>query len=367
MTKKVKFKSKKEMTTGKKSKVMKKKVVGKKMNIKVAKKKPLDKNSKDKPIKKKAMGKKIKTKKTKSVKTAMNLENDNAEANLENTELEDKQGKEISKPEDDLNVDDGMEVSSEGEEVEPSDGEDDQEDEGYVEPVAKDIFSEKTIALKKPMGGNHMIFNDDEDFEDLTYLIPSGSVVKKPSNDIAEESDSDAPPDEGTISTGKNALVDDNLKMKKEIMHIKKQVKEARRLKHEKNREQQMKKRERLQKLENSRLPEDLLDAVAREEKQTKETVASEPKRKIITFSDDIFDDQMFTDAANEGDVITLNEGVQVRSIQRELKKHASIASIAADFRYRALYKKVSNRMTSIAQRQMLVKQRKSGKCNMLS
>ncbi|XP_064111642.1 uncharacterized protein LOC135219121 [Macrobrachium nipponense] len=190
--------------------------------------------------------------------------------------------------------------------------------------------------------------------------------MKKPSIDVAEESDSDSAPDEGTISTGKNVIVEENLKMKKEIMKIKKQVKEARRLKHEKNKEQQMKKRERLQKLENSRLPEDLLDAVAREEKNTKESaVVREPKGKITTFSDDMLDDQLLGDAADEDNVITLNQGVQVKAIQQELKKHASIASIAADFRYKALHKKVSNRMTSVAQRQMLVKQRKSGKTSL--
>ncbi|XP_068216323.1 E3 ubiquitin-protein ligase BRE1A-like [Palaemon carinicauda] len=360
MTKKVRIALKQK--NGKTGKVVKKKkVVSKKINKKLAKK-PMGKSMKEMHIKQKPIGKKIKGKQTKSVGRSINskLEEKNVENDDCNSLLEDQMSQEVNDNED--QQDDTRDMSSEGE-VGSADGEEVQEDEGYVEPATKDIFKVKTDALEKQRRGMHLVFDDDENFEDLLSHIPMDSVADKvPSNEGDEESDLDAPPEEGTISKGKDAFAEDDLKLKKEIMKLKRQVKETRRLKHEQNREQQRRKRERLQKLEKSRLPEDLLAAVAKEEKKPKKLDTVAPKPKLTTFDEDMFDDQTYIDAADEDDIITLDQGVKVQAIQQQLKKHASLASIASDFRHKALYKKISNRMTSLDQRKMLIKQKKGGK-----
>lgn len=244
---------------------------------------------------------------------------------LESSDEEDESDAEISKGEDDDSDDsNGNDENSEDEDDE--DDNDDSEDETNRE----DKVSSNTITQKTKSGGKHIIFDEDEDFENLP-IPDSLASGPGPGLDIEDtDSDSDAAPEEVVTTAALKAAIKQDIKLKDENVKARLSVRDARKKTHERNKQQKEEKLQRLKVLESERLPEDLLAAVEAEkaQKQDKRKVAIEKHEgKIKRFKN-----------SKEENGTESDRGVQVRAVIKEMKKYSSVIAKAADFRQQQLY-----------------------------
>ncbi|KAG0726491.1 hypothetical protein GWK47_004313 [Chionoecetes opilio] len=228
--------------------------------------------------------------------------------------------------------------------------------------VVPHVGLSSTRAMPLKTGKNrHLTFDEDEDFENVPALEPLDGASDG-EEESAEASDSDGAPEEATLSAGKEEAQKREEGVKDVVDRHRQQVKEKRKLQHRKNMLQQEEKRKRMDEL---RLPQSLLDAVATEQKskppQRQPRSPTKKKKKIKTFDVAEDDDGSVKNIDEEGN-ITLDTGVHVRTLRQETKKHTDISRRAADFRANALYGRTIRRMPSVQLRQMKVKQRMSGK-----
>lgn len=227
-------------------------------------------------------------------------------------------------------------------------------------------MDQNTYTMSLETGRNrHITFDDDEDFENPPTLDP----VSRENNEVAQEeeaedSDSDAAPEEATISIGKeDAQVREDL-VKSAVSKHRQEIKKKRKERHEKNKLQQEEKRKRL---EERRLPQSLLEAAAAQQKtktfkQKKKKIGVIKKNKISKDIDSPEDDDGSVTNVDEEGLITIDTGVKVRTLNQEEKKYTSIVERAADFRKNALYGDKRKRMSASSFQEMKMKREKSGK-----
>ncbi|CAL4060127.1 unnamed protein product, partial [Meganyctiphanes norvegica] len=259
----------------------------------------------------------------------------------------------------DLESENSEEEISEGEDVDDEEEDDDEDDEEEADNDDDSKGEENEMgnikSQKTKSGGKHIVFDDDEDFENLPVPNSLASGPGPGLEDLEDtDEDSDDAPDEVVNTAALEAAIKQDKKLKEENKKAKLSIKDARKKTHERNKEQKEEKHQRLKALESERLPEDLLAAVLVEQaqQQSKRKVAIQKhKGKIKKFKNN--NDESETES---------QRGVQVRAVIKEMKKYSTIMAKAADFREQKIYGSDVPRRSSKDARMLKEKLRKSGK-----
>ncbi|XP_076046356.1 uncharacterized protein LOC143028319 isoform X2 [Oratosquilla oratoria] len=292
-------------------------------------------------------------------------------------------GDDISSEEgDDLEDDEeGTEDDDDDLEDEEEGAEDDSGEEVEDAVEAKEAQEFRASGILDTAGRNrkHVVFDEDEDFVNME--IPVYKVQKQ--TEEAESEDSDAVPEEATISKSKVDAARLEKITLEEVQRVKNKVREKRKKQHERNKIQKNDKRRRLEKLASKRLPSDLLEKVeedlASKAKVEKTSPAKGPQKIVLKetsnkhkfFDEDESDDEGLEDEkefdmSDKEDVISLKKGIQVKTIKSEENKYQALSNRAISFRQKMLYGKRQDRIPGRRLHEMKVKQEKSGKAKLV-